>query len=323
MTKKARGFQLQMEVLEGRIVPSGFRLDLVAMHEIGHALGLQHSSNPNSIMFDGYNPSYDPGQLANDPAVVVNESDGYTSLLELYSTAAVANNSTPWKDSLDPSPDNGVVDVTWSIMPDGARILNARNIIHAAFDAKIGPGWESQLSDALGYWAGASEGRLNFIAWGDVGKDFNYAGKQQNDLDAGDIRFGAYPMDGEGGKLAQAYFPPPGNGATAPGDIHFDADDPWTAGSGPTSGGGSGGGGMINPQTGGISSGSSTTTTTTTTSSSTTQPMPTIGASSTQSSYPTTTSPISSPLIAPKGAPQSGDSTDLNAILPLMPYGAG
>jgi hypothetical protein len=239
MKKQAPRARLLVELLECRIVLDAdpIRLEIIALHEFGHALGLAHHDNPASIMYDSYNAGYDLSLLANDPAVVVDETDGYASLLELYSASNVASNTSPWWDVLDPAPGNGVVEISWSIMPDGTPISDALNIINQAFDAQYGPGWRATLSEALNSWAGVSQGRISFLGWGDAGKPFNYAGRAQNDLDSGDIRIGAYHIDGPGGKLAQSYFPAPNGNSTGPGDVFFDADEAWMQAPGPVGGG--------------------------------------------------------------------------------------
>lgn len=193
------------------------RLDLVALHELGHALGLPHSTDPRSIMYPYYNPNYDPTKLAQDPII--------PQLRALYSNVA----TSPWKDALDPVPGNGKVDITFSFMPDGASMGDGtRNTLYATFDSLYGSttAWKSILIAQLNRWASVSGGKLNFIGHVDTGLPFNYPGRTQNDPNAGDIRISARSLDGSGGTLAQTYFPPP-NGWTAAGDSQLDQNENW------------------------------------------------------------------------------------------------
>src|SRR5215510_12474808 len=98
------------DVAGGKLTGSGVRLDLVVLHGLGHSLGLGHSSNPASIMYAYYNPTYNINNFSSDLVIA--------SFRSLYSN----DSTSPWKDSLDASPGNGKVDITYSYMPDGTSL---------------------------------------------------------------------------------------------------------------------------------------------------------------------------------------------------------
>ena len=115
--------------VRGNAMASGspIRLDLVALHEFGHSLGLDHTAS-GSIIDPFYNPKYALANFANDPVL--------TTFRALYADV----NASPWKDSLDsgPSDVSGRVDVTYSFMPDRVKMdRGATNTLFATFNKRL------------------------------------------------------------------------------------------------------------------------------------------------------------------------------------------
>lgn len=59
-------------VMTFTLLVAGFNLFVVAAHEIGHALGLKHSRNPDSLMYPNYRPSRPANLLSPEDVANIN-----------------------------------------------------------------------------------------------------------------------------------------------------------------------------------------------------------------------------------------------------------
>lgn len=112
--------------------------------------------------------------------------------------------------------------VTYSFMATGVNYDEGGG--PATFDAlgDFMPGvWMAEIVRAFDAWSAAAD--ISFVEVADLGEDFDAAQL------SGDIRIGGHVMDGAGGTLAHAFYPP-ANGVSAAGDLHFDNADTWVIG---------------------------------------------------------------------------------------------
>jgi hypothetical protein len=181
------------------------RFDLVALHEIGHALGLDESSDSSSIMFEFYNPGYNIHNLAHDSAAA--------TLRSLYANL----NSSPWLDSTDVRPGDGKVEISYTFDTFSRDSLAAVNSFFA------GTAWKDVVRADLYRWAAASDNKVSF---------FEATSSSANAVHTGsaDIHFGAAPIDPSGTTLGETFGEPSATHGTDAVHVVFNSTETFSAG---------------------------------------------------------------------------------------------
>ncbi|GKA97989.1 metallopeptidase, catalytic domain-containing protein [Tanacetum coccineum] len=230
-------------------VPNTYDFKTVTVHEIGHLLGLHHSTDPNAVMFptgavkdklasddiQGIKVLY--GVSNSNPFEVLNSVDDD---VEFGTNANLENNEATTSGSSFMNVDNSNTELSGDYESEdevesvdnymARSMASERAILHLdsqwekkthltyAFGSKFPDSFVPPVVSAFNEWA-SRFGYFTFSRVADIGtSDLKISSQKINHGDTGDF-------DGPSGILAHAYAPPDGR-------LHFDADETWSLGPG-------------------------------------------------------------------------------------------